>query len=79
MIVSLQVLPEVSYLFCPIACFAIAGVKDGVGVNEQKIASCPTYCIDANYYMFRSQISSPIALNKGDRIYLRIRTVGMIL
>ena len=49
--------------------------KDGVGINEQKIASCPTYCIDANYYMFRSQISSPIALNKGDRIYLRIRTV----
>jgi hypothetical protein len=47
----------------------------GVGVQESKIASCPSWCSDGNFWKFPSQISEGLSFNRGDRIYLRIINV----
>ena len=48
----------------------------GIGIAETAIASCPAYCLDGNFWLYASQISSPIPFEYGDRIYLRIRSVS---
>jgi len=51
--------------------------KVGVGIAETKIAYCPSWCSDGDFWKFTSQISQGIPLIRGDRIYLRIQTVSV--
>ena len=50
----------------------------GVGVSETLLASDPTYCADGNFWNYKSQTSKGVALFKGQRIYLRLRSVRAV-
>ena len=52
--------------------------KTGVGLSEKRIATCSGYCNDGNFHKYNGQISRPYNFNKGERIFLRVRTVGVL-
>ena len=49
--------------------------KVGVGIAETKLAYCSSWCSNGNFWLFPTQISQAVPLKRGERIYLRIRTV----
>ena len=52
--------------------------KIGVGIAEIQLAYITSWCTNGDYWMYKGQISQGIPLNRGEQIYLRIRTVRIL-
>lgn len=50
--------------------------RKGVNVQETLIAQNPWYSWSKTFYVFASQVSKPITLTAGERLYMRIRCVN---
>ena len=50
--------------------------RKGIKIEEVLVAQNPWYSWSQNYWKFPSQVSKPITLVSGERLYMRVRVVN---